>query len=55
MPNGQYVDGHEREDVVTYCKKMFLPIWKKFMDWMSAWDKDLTKHLLMGGGKRVIA
>jgi len=24
-PKGQYVDGHEREDVVTYQEKVFLP------------------------------
>jgi len=35
-PKGQYVDGHEREDVVTYREKVFLPKWKKFMDWMAA-------------------
>jgi len=24
-PSGQYVGGHEREDVVTYCQQIFLP------------------------------
>ena len=24
---GQYVDGHEREDVVEYCQKVLLPQW----------------------------
>ncbi|KAJ6617501.1 hypothetical protein B0H10DRAFT_1714855, partial [Mycena sp. CBHHK59/15] len=24
---GQYVDGHEREDVVHYCQEVFLPAW----------------------------
>jgi hypothetical protein len=27
-PKGQYVDGHEREDVVTYQNRVFLPKWK---------------------------
>ena len=54
-PKGQYVDGHEREDVVTYREKVFLPKWKKFTDRMASWDKDLTEHLPTGGGKRVIA
>jgi hypothetical protein len=54
-PQGQYVDGHEREDVVTYCEKVFLLKWKKFMHWMVACDKDFTEHLPMGGEKRVIA
>ena|ERR1700685_769453 len=26
-PKGQYVDGHEWEDVVAYCQKIFLPQW----------------------------
>jgi hypothetical protein len=26
-PTGQYVDGHEREDVVNYRQNMFLPAW----------------------------
>lgn len=54
-PKGQYVDGHEREDVVTYRKEVFLPKWKKFMNCMATWDKDLKEHLPSGEGKRVIA
>ncbi|KAG2357184.1 hypothetical protein BDR07DRAFT_1218534, partial [Suillus spraguei] len=27
---GQYVDGHECDDVVTYHQNVFLPIWKSF-------------------------
>ena len=26
-PTGQYVDGHEREDVVNYRQNVFLPAW----------------------------
>jgi len=55
MPKGQYVDGHERDDVVAYQKKVFLPKWKEIMDWMAVWDKDLKEHLPSGEGKRVIA
>ena len=54
-PKGQYVDGHEREDVVNYQKQVFLPKWKEFMDRMAVWDKDLKEHLPSGEGKRVIA
>ena len=43
-PKGQYVDGHEREDVITYRKKVFLPKWKKFMDRMVTWDKELKEY-----------
>ena len=51
-PKGQYVHGHEREDVITYRDKVFLP---KYMDRMAVWDKDFNKHLPTGGGERVIA
>jgi hypothetical protein len=26
---GQYADGHERMDVVSYCNAVFLPRWEK--------------------------
>jgi len=36
-PKGQFVDGHEREDVVNYRQKVFLPSWSdikaKTRDW----------------------
>jgi hypothetical protein len=28
-PKGQYVDGHEREDIVAYRQHVFLPAWKR--------------------------
>jgi hypothetical protein len=28
-PSGQYVDGHERDDVVGYQQNFFLPRWKQ--------------------------
>jgi len=54
-PQGQYVDGHEREDVTTYRKKVFLPKWKKFMNHMATWDKDLREYPPSGEGKHIIA
>jgi hypothetical protein len=54
-PKGQYVDGHEREDVVLYQNKVFLLKWKKFMNQMATWDKELNEYLPSGGGKRIIA
>ena len=54
-PKGQYVDGHEREDVVLYRTKVFLPKWKKFMNQMATWDKELNEYLPSDGGKRIIA
>jgi hypothetical protein len=29
VPSGQFVDGHERLDVVSYCQDVFLPAWAK--------------------------
>ena len=54
-PKGQYVDGHEREDVITYRRQVFLPNWKKYMPRMAVWDKDLTCHLPSIPEKQVIA
>jgi hypothetical protein len=33
-PKGQYVDGHEHEDVVTYQNNIFLPSMVKLEEWM---------------------
>ncbi|KAJ3806901.1 hypothetical protein F5876DRAFT_90847 [Lentinula aff. lateritia] len=36
---GQYVDGHERDDVVKYRQTVFLPAWYSFENWMcSLWS-----------------
>ena len=55
-PKGQYVDGHEREDVVAYRQKIFLPKWRQFMERMATWDKELKEYLptLSAEQKRVI-
>jgi hypothetical protein len=53
-PKGQYVDGHERGDVVAYRNKVFLPKWRKFMNRMASWDKDLKEHLPPEDQKRVV-
>jgi len=41
-PSGQYVDGHEREDVVTYRQKVFLPRWKAIEPMLRIWTLDGT-------------
>ena len=43
-PKGQYVDGHEREDVVTYQNTVFLPKWWKIVNRLASWDRNLTEH-----------
>lgn len=37
---GQYVDGHEREDVVHYRQHVFLPAWEKIQSRTRIWDSD---------------
>ena len=43
-PQGQFVDGHEWEDIVTYLQQVFLPCWEKLEHTMHKWgDADLEK------------
>ncbi|KAG1857783.1 hypothetical protein F4604DRAFT_1931271 [Suillus subluteus] len=37
---GQYVDGHEREDVVEYHQTVFLPLWESFQHCLRNWKED---------------
>ncbi|KAF9462284.1 hypothetical protein BDZ94DRAFT_1309757 [Collybia nuda] len=36
-PSGQYVDGHERKDVVDYRQKVFLPAWMSLNERTRKW------------------
>jgi len=35
---GQYVDGHEWDDVVTYQQNLFLPQWANIKAWTWDWS-----------------
>jgi hypothetical protein len=37
---GQYVDGHERKDIVDYWQKRFLPRWMSLEEWRWKWKED---------------
>jgi len=39
-PGGQFVDGHEREDVVYYHQTIFLPAWTEIKIRTCTWTKD---------------
>ena len=39
-PGGQYVDGHERKDVVDYRQKTFLPRWMSIEEQTRKWKDD---------------
>ncbi len=39
-PSGQYVDGHERDDVVKYRQDVFLPRWMAFEPRLRIWSLD---------------
>ncbi|KAJ7038487.1 hypothetical protein C8F04DRAFT_881469, partial [Mycena alexandri] len=42
---GQYVDGHEREDVVRYQQEVFLPAWYKMEGRTRSWKGDNMEDL----------
>jgi hypothetical protein len=39
-PKGQYVNGHEWEDVVNYWQSTFLPAWMKLQEKMRKYDNE---------------
>ena len=39
-PKGQYIDGHEREDVVAYRQEIFLPTLANHEDRIRTYDRD---------------
>ena len=43
MPSGQYIDGHERDDVVTYRQTKFLPSIGELLIHMCAWQDGLEE------------
>jgi hypothetical protein len=42
---GQYVDGHERDDVVHYRQEVFLRAWYRMEDQMRSWTGDKMEDL----------
>src|SRR5882762_2531104 len=38
-PKGQFVDGHERKDIVNYCQNIFLPSWSNIKAKMRDWSQ----------------
>jgi hypothetical protein len=49
---GQYADGHERDDVIYYRDKVFLPKWKEIQSRMESWigsDAELEQGPKMPG------
>jgi hypothetical protein len=44
-PKGQFVDGHEREDIVTYRQNKFLPAWRDLKDKTQDWSNGGQLHL----------
>jgi hypothetical protein len=43
-PTGQYVDGHERRDVVNYRQKVFLPHWMSIEERTRKWKADFREE-----------
>jgi hypothetical protein len=59
-PRGQYADGHERDDIVHYRQKIFLPSWSRYQSSMRIWKHDdITTEDVAAGtslatGRRVV-
>ena len=53
-PKGQYTDGHERDDVVAYRDKVFLPKWRQIQERMATWDENLVESAPSGSVRRTI-
>src|ERR1700743_1231443 len=41
-PHGQFVDGHECDDVVGYCQLIFLLFWANAEPSMRSWTKNIS-------------
>jgi hypothetical protein len=56
-PGGQYVDGHERSDVVYYRQKVFLPTWAKLDRRTRKWtanNQEVVNEALASGRTLVV-
>ena len=50
---GQYVDGHERADVIGYHQGVFIPAMSKNEQHLQTWEKDgITSKLTLSPGQR---
>jgi hypothetical protein len=55
-PTGQYVDGHEREDVVAYRQQVYIPAWQEWQARMRTWEGEnmTTEQRSSVTGRRVV-
>ena len=56
-PSGQYVDGHERADVVHYRQTVFLPAWAELDHHTRLWtvdNQEIVNDALASGRTLVI-
>jgi hypothetical protein len=56
-PSGQYVDGHERPDVVYYRQSVFLPAWAEFNYQTQLWtteNEEIVNEALASGRVLVV-
>ncbi|EEB86790.1 hypothetical protein MPER_16120, partial [Moniliophthora perniciosa FA553] len=51
---GQYADGHEREDVVAYREKKWLPFWNGIVDRIQKWTAENLPEATLITGVRII-
>ena len=55
-PSGQYVDGHERADVVFYCQTAFLLAWAELDKQTRLWTSDNQEiiHKALTNGRTIV-
>jgi len=53
-PKGQYVDGHEREDVVNYWQNVFLPGWASAERYMRTYTRAGEEELSSNGRHTIV-
>lgn len=55
-PSGQYVDGHEHNNVVKYHQEVFLPCWIEFEPHLQVWSIDGKDEDILTGstGQRLV-
>lgn len=42
--NGQYVDGHEQDDVIAYQQTVFLLLWAELLSHTRIFDNGIKTH-----------
>jgi hypothetical protein len=53
-PSGQYVDGHEHDDVVAYRQTVFLPVWAEMLSRTRVYEAGIECRIPHLSGRRIV-